>query len=59
MIRLEIDPIHDFKPNIFLHYNKTKSTIDTSDELLKEYTTKKNTNRWPKSMFYHLSDIGI
>lgn len=50
--------IENYKPDIILHYNKTKGAVDTSDKLAKEYTTQRKTNRWPMAMFYHLLDIG-
>lgn len=48
----------DYKPDIILHYNKTKGAVDTTDKLAKEFTTQRKTNRWPMAIFFHLLDIG-
>lgn len=48
----------DYKPDIILHYNKTKGAVDTTDKLAKEYTTHRKSNRWPMVIFFHLLDIG-
>ncbi|KAB0790110.1 hypothetical protein PPYR_15577 [Photinus pyralis] len=48
---------NDYKPDIILHYNKTKGAVDTTDKLAKEYTTQRKTNRWPMAIFFHLLDI--
>lgn len=44
------------KPEIVLHYNKTKGAVDTTDKMAKEYTTRRVTNRWPMVIFGHLID---
>lgn len=33
------------------HYNATKSGVDTMDQMVHEYKTKRKTNRWPFSFF--------
>jgi hypothetical protein len=48
---------HDYKPDIILHYNKTKGAVDTTDKLAKEYRTQRKTNRWPMVIFFHMLDI--
>lgn len=45
------------KPEIILHYNKTKGAVDTMDKAVMCYTTKRKTNRWPLIVFYNIIDI--
>lgn len=44
------------KPEIILHYNKTKGAVDTTDKMTKEFTTRRITNRWPMVIFGHMID---
>lgn len=46
-----------FKPDIILAYNKTKSGVDVLDKLVREYSCKRNTRRWPLRLFFNLIDI--
>ncbi|CAK9834292.1 PiggyBac transposable element-derived protein 4 [Anthophora retusa] len=48
---------NNFKPEIILFYNSTKSGVDSLDKLLREYTCRRCTRRWPLSLFMHLLDI--
>ena len=45
------------KPEIILHYNKNKSGVDTMDQMLTRYSTKRRTNRWPLTIFFNMLDI--
>ncbi|CAK9811038.1 hypothetical protein ANTPLA_LOCUS6796 [Anthophora plagiata] len=45
------------KPEIIDFYNRTKSGVDTMDQLLGKYTTKRRTLRWPLALFYNIIDI--
>ncbi|XP_071056574.1 piggyBac transposable element-derived protein 4-like [Onthophagus taurus] len=45
------------KPQIILDYNKTKSGVDTMDKLLRTYTVKRQTRRWPVTIFYNMIDV--
>ena len=45
------------KPEIIKYYNKKKTGVDTMDQMLSEYTTRRRTNRWPLAMFYNMIDI--
>lgn len=44
------------KPNIILHYNKTKGGTDTFDQLCHSHTVTRRTNRWPMRYFYGMLD---
>lgn len=39
------------------HYNTTKSGVDTMDQMVHEYMTKRKTNRWPFAFFINLLDV--
>lgn len=45
------------KPEIIHFYNRTKSGVDTLDQLVRNYTCKRRSNRWPQSLFYNMLDI--
>ena len=44
------------KPEIILFYNSTKAGVDTLDQLVRCYSTKRPTRRWPMSLFYNVLD---
>lgn len=44
------------KPKMILDYNNTKGGVDTFDQMIHEYSSKRKTNRWPLSYFYNLMD---
>ncbi|KAJ4450371.1 hypothetical protein ANN_01792 [Periplaneta americana] len=45
------------KTVINLYYNDTKGGVDTVDQMVRKYSTKRATRRWPVSIFYTLVDI--
>lgn len=45
------------KPDIVLYYNATKGGVDVMDQMLGQYTTQRQTNRWPLSLFFNIIDI--
>lgn len=53
---VEINPNTE-KPEIIDFYNKTKSGVDILDQVIRTYTCKRRTNRWPQSLFYNMLDI--
>ena len=52
------DATNDYKPDIILHYNKTKGGVDTMDKMVNEYSVKRTTRRWPYVLFLNMVDIG-
>ena len=46
-------------PNTIESYNKTKCGADAADQMLRLYSTKAATRRWPLSVFYNLIDIVV
>ena len=47
----------EFKPIMILDYNKTKFGADILDKLIREYTCKRATRRWPLRLFMNYIDI--
>lgn len=45
------------KPLAILDYNKYKAGVDTMDQMVANYTSKRATNRWPLAVFYNMLDI--
>lgn len=45
------------KPEIILHYNKTKGAVDTGDKMTREYTCVRSTRRWPFRIFMEIIDM--
>ena len=53
-----IDNNHPKKlPEIIKHYNSSKCGVDTADQMLRHFTTKTATRRWPVEVFFNLVDI--
>lgn len=46
----------DKKPEMILHYNRTKGAVDTLDKLLRTYSCQRKSRRWPQVFFGHLVD---
>ena len=44
-------------PEVVLYYNKTKGGVDNADEMLRGYSTKAASRRWPLAVFFNLLDI--
>jgi len=45
------------KPEVIMYYNSTKGGVDTMDQLVRGYSTKRMTRRWPMAIFYNMVDI--
>lgn len=46
------------KPEIILDYNATKGGVDNLDKLVRTYSSKRKTKRWPMVVFFNTLDIG-
>ena len=53
----EIVPVKKRKPRMIVDYNKRKGGVDTLDQLVRCYTSKRKCRRWPFTMFCNLVDI--
>ena len=47
----------DRKPEIILHYNRTKDAVDTMDKLIRTYSVQQKSRRWPMILFQNFVDI--
>ena len=45
------------KPDIVEFYNSSKAGVDTMDQLVRYYSTKRKTRRWPLCIFFNILDI--
>lgn len=53
----EIDVNNKNKSEVNLYYNSTKGGVDTLDQMVHEYTTRRKTNRWPVAFFQNIIDV--
>ena len=47
------------KPAVVLDYNKNKTGVDRSDQMLSYYTFSRKTVKWWKKLFFHLLDLAV
>ena len=47
----------DGKPEIVTYYNKTKCGVDLADQVIRNYSCKRKSRRWPLTLFYNCLDI--
>lgn len=45
------------KPEIILHYNRTKAGVDVADQMVGTYSCQRFSFRWPMKIFYAILDI--
>jgi hypothetical protein len=45
------------KPQMILDYNRYKGGVDTLDQVVRAYSCKRRTRRWPMCLFYNLIDM--
>ena len=45
------------KPEIIQYYNSTIVGVDTMDQMVRYYSTKRMTHRWPMVVFFNMIDI--
>lgn len=45
------------KPEIIKYYNKTKGGVDTMDQMVRTYSCKRRTRRWPMVLWYNVLDV--
>ena len=53
----EIESTSDQKPSIILFHNKTKGDVGTLDRMLRSYSIKRMTRRWPLVLFHNMIDV--
>lgn len=47
----------NYKPEIILHYNRTKSGVDCVDKLCASYNVARNTRRWTMVVFFSMLNV--
>lgn len=45
------------KPEIVNYYNETKAGVDTLDQIIRFFTVRRKSLRWPMTIFYNIIDI--
>ena len=45
------------KTEVITYYNATKGGVDTMDQMVRWFITKRKTRRWPMVIFYNMLDI--
>lgn len=45
------------KPNTVTDYNKKKCGVDIMDQMVREYSVRRGTRRWPVAVFYNMLDM--
>lgn len=53
----QISNREDKKPQIILDYNHAKGGVDTLDQMVGTYSTKRKTRRWPLVLFFNIMDV--
>lgn len=53
----EVDADDPKKPHIIHFYNHTKGAVDTVDEMVGSYRSKRKVRRWPVAVFNNMLDI--
>lgn len=51
------DEAEPYKPEIILDYNRGKGGVDTLDHMIRTYSCKRKTRRWPFALFCNMVDI--
>jgi len=50
---------HKIKAATVLDYNKCKSVVDRSDQMLSYYSFERKVIKWWKKLFFHLFDLAV
>jgi hypothetical protein len=50
---------HKIKPTTVFDYNKYKTGVDRSDQMLSYYSFARKTIKWWKKLFFHLFDLAV
>ena len=45
------------KPRVIMYDNTAKGAVDTKDQLVRRYSTKQMTRRWPMAIFYSMVNV--
>ena len=53
----DTDQTPPFKPKMIIDYNKSKSGVDSLDQVVKNYSCRRSSSRWPLQIFYWILDV--
>ena len=56
-ISLGVDSSEKRKLGAIEFYNKTKSGVDATDQMARQYSVKVGTHRWPDAVFCNILDL--
>ena len=54
---VELDEFEKKKPETVEFYNKIKCGVGVADQMVKQYSVKEGTRRWPVAVFYNILDL--
>ncbi|XP_017288685.1 uncharacterized protein LOC108245934 isoform X2 [Kryptolebias marmoratus] len=54
---VELEDTTKRKPNTVTQYNETKCGVDAMDQMVREYSVRAGTRRWPVAVFYNMVDM--
>ncbi|XP_041822866.1 piggyBac transposable element-derived protein 3-like [Melanotaenia boesemani] len=54
---IQTEDTHKKKPTTITQYNKTKCGVDSMDQMVREYSVRAGTRRWPVAVFYNMVDM--
>uniref|UniRef100_A0A8C5N4E0 PiggyBac transposable element-derived protein domain-containing protein n=1 Tax=Gouania willdenowi TaxID=441366 RepID=A0A8C5N4E0_GOUWI len=54
---VETEATRKKKPNTVTDYNSMKCGVDVMDQMVRKYTVRSGTRRWPVAVFYNMIDI--
>lgn len=54
---VQTEDSHKRKPSTITQYNSTKCGVDAMDQMVREYSVRAGTRRWPVSVFYNMVDM--
>ncbi|CAJ0966483.1 unnamed protein product [Ranitomeya imitator] len=54
---VETENTNKRKPNTVTQYNHTKCGVDVMDQMVREYSVRAGTRRWPVAVFYNMIDM--
>ena len=47
------------KPEIIWYYDKTKGGVDIMEKMVRCYSCKRQTKRWPMVLWYNMLDVAV
>ncbi|XP_029966199.1 uncharacterized protein LOC115401946 [Salarias fasciatus] len=54
---IQTENSHKRKPSTITQYNSTKCGVDIMDQMVRQYSARAGTRRWPVTVFYNMVDM--